>query len=166
MRDPASPQSAFGAAQCVQSLFAIHASDIAPGAPSNKKGPPLTERPLYPSPRPSPRTRGEGGVAGLAVPAELLRLAARALAEHDVDQRRSAVVHGFVEGAADVLWILDEEALAAKGFHDAVITRAVDQRLGLHVEHRVFRDLGHARADAAIVEHDDLDRQVGAAQRL
>jgi hypothetical protein len=61
-----------------------------------------------------------------AVPAELLRLSGRALAEHDVDQRRSAVVHRLVEGAADVFRVLDKKALAAKGFHDAVITRAVD----------------------------------------
>src|SRR6516162_2942628 len=84
-----------------------------------------------------------------AMPAELLWLSGRALAEHDVDQRRSAVVHRLVEGAADVLWILDKKALAAKGFHDTVITRAIDQRVGLHVEHRIFRDLGHAGADAA-----------------
>src|SRR5262249_11031168 len=62
-----------------------------------------------------------------AVPAELLRLSCRALAEHDVDQRRSAVVHRLVEGAADVLRVLDKKALAAKGFHDAVIACAVDQ---------------------------------------
>src|SRR5208337_2396507 len=59
-----------------------------------------------------------------AVPAERLRFSGRALAEHDVDQCRAAEVHGFVEGAADVLRVLDKEALAAKGFHDAVIARA------------------------------------------
>src|SRR6516162_1117069 len=90
-------------------------------------------------------------VSGSAVPAELLRLSGRALREHDVDQRRTAVVHGFVEGAADVLRVLDKKALAAKGFHDAVIAGTIDQRVGLHVEHRIFRDLGHAGTDAAIV---------------
>ena len=84
------------------------------------------------------------------MPAELLGLAARALAEHDVDQRRAAVVHRLVEGAADVPRVLDKETLAAKGFHDAIITRAIDQRVGLHVEHRIFRDLGHAWADSSI----------------
>src|SRR6201984_1601953 len=98
-----------------------------------------------------------------AVPAELLRLSGRALAEHDVDQRRTAVVHRLVEGAADVFRVLDKKALAAKGFHDLVIARAIDQRVGLHVEHRVFRALGHAGADAAIVEHDGLYWQGVAA---
>ena len=65
-----------------------------------------------------------------------------------------------------VLRILDEEALAAEGLHHLVVAGAVDQRVRLHVEHRVFRDLRHARADAAIVEHDDLDREVVAAERL
>src|SRR5437899_9064850 len=32
----------------------------------------------------------------------------------------------------------------AGGFHHPVVAGAVDQRVGLHVEHRVVRDLGHA----------------------
>ena len=96
-----------------------------------QKGPPLAERPLSWIRGSSPRLtclrlrRNRS-----AVPAELLRLPGRALAEHDVDQRRSAVVHRLVEGAADVFRVLDKETLAAKGFHDAVIARAVDQRVG------------------------------------
>ncbi len=43
----------------------------------------------------------------------------------------------------------------AGGFHHPVVAGAVDQGVGLHVEHRVCRDLGHAGADAAIVEDDD-----------
>ena len=54
----------------------------------------------------------------------------------------------------------------AGGFHDAVIARAVDQRVGLHVEHRIFRDLGHAGTDAAIVQDHDLAREVVADERL
>src|SRR5208282_5610348 len=111
----------------------------------------------------SPALRGlwRGLVAGnssSAVPAELLRFTGRALRQHDIDQRRAAVVHRLVEGAADVLRVLDKEALAAKGFHDAVIAGTIDQRVWLHVEHRIFWDLRHAGTDAAIVEHDDLDR--------
>src|SRR5690349_17187253 len=105
-------------------------------------------------PCPYPNTlpqRGEWGGGSSAVPAELLRLAGGTLREHDVDQRGTAVVHRLVEGAADVLRVLDKEALAAKGFHNAVIAGAIDQRVGLHVEHRVVRDLGHTGADAAIV---------------
>ena len=44
------------------------------------------------------------------------------------------MIHRLVERAADVLGVLDKEALAAKGFDDAVIARALDQRVGLHVE--------------------------------
>ena len=100
------------------------------------------------------------------MPAERLRLSGRALAEHDVDQSGAAEVHCFSERALDVFRVFDKEALAAKGFHDLVVAGAVDQRVGPHVEHRVFRDLRHARANAAIVQDHDLDRQVVAAERL
>jgi hypothetical protein len=46
------------------------------------------------------------------VPAELLRLAHRAYADHHVDQHRAPKVHCFVEGALEVLRVLDKEALA------------------------------------------------------
>jgi hypothetical protein len=71
-----------------------------------------------------------------------------ALRDDDIDEGGAAEVHRFVEGAAQVLRVLDKEALAAKGFHHPVVTGAVDQRVRLHVEHRVFRDLGHAGAEA------------------
>src|SRR5262245_3155046 len=74
--------------------------------------------------------------------------------------------HRLVEGAAQVLWILDKEALAAEGLHYPVIAGAVNQCVGLQVEHRAFRDLRHARADAAIVQDDDLGREVVTDQRL
>ena len=101
-----------------------------------------------------------------AFPAELLQLPGGALRDRDVDEGGAAEVDRFVEGGLEVLRVLDEEALAAEGFHHPVVAGAVDQRVGLHVEHRVFRDLGHAEADAAIVEHDDLDREVVANQGL
>src|SRR6516225_2603423 len=94
-----------------------------------------------------------------AMPAELLRLAGGALRDHDVDEGGAAKVHRLVEGAAQVLRILDKEALAAKGLDYPVIAGAVNQCVGLHVEHRAFRDLRHAGADAAIVQDDDLDRE-------
>jgi hypothetical protein len=100
------------------------------------------------------------------VPAELLGLPGGALRDHDVDEGGTAVVHRLIEGAANILRVLDKEALAAEGFHHPVIARAVDQRVGLHVEHRVFRDLGRAGADAAIVEDDNFDREVVADQGL
>ena len=46
------------------------------------------------------------------MPAELLRLAHRALADHDFGQHRAPKVHRFVEGALEVLRVLDKEALA------------------------------------------------------
>src|SRR5262249_5286509 len=95
-----------------------------------------------------------------AMPAELLLLAGGALRDHDVDEGGAAEVHRLVEGAGQVLRILDKEALAAEGVHYLVIAGAVDQCVGLQVEHRAFRDLRHAGADAAIVQDDDLDREV------
>src|SRR5262245_8775277 len=87
-----------------------------------------------------------------AMPAELLLLAGGALRDHDVDEGGAAEVHRLVEGAGQVLRILDKEALAAEGVHYLVIAGAVDQCVGLQVEHRAFRDLRHAGADAAIVQ--------------
>src|SRR5215469_10631255 len=101
-------------------------------------------------------------VARSAVPAELLRLAGGALRDHNVDEGGAAEVHRLVEGAAQVLRILDKEALAAEGLHHSVITGAVNQRVGFHVKHWVFRDLRHAGTDATIVQDDDLGREVVA----
>ena len=47
------------------------------------------------------------------MPTERLRLAGGALREHDVDGGGAAVVHRLVEGAAQILRVLDKEALAA-----------------------------------------------------
>ena len=47
------------------------------------------------------------------MPAELLRFADGALRDDDVDEGGAAVVHRLVEGAANVLRVLDKEALAA-----------------------------------------------------
>src|SRR5262245_54854293 len=104
--------------------------------------------------------RREAFVTKSAMPAELLRLAGGALRDDDVDKGGAAEAHRLVEGAAQVLRILDKEALAAEGLHYLVIAGAVNQCVGLQVEHRAFRDLRHARANAAIVQDDDLDREV------
>src|SRR5262252_9830075 len=66
-----------------------------------------------------------------AMPAELLRLAGGALRDHDVDEGGAGEVHRLVEGAAQVLRILDKEALAAEGVHYPVIAGAVNQCVGL-----------------------------------
>src|SRR5437762_3300638 len=69
------------------------------------------------------------GLQRLRVPAELLGLAGGALRDHDVDEGGTAVVHRLGEGALQVLRVLDEEALAAEGFHHPVVAGAVDQRV-------------------------------------
>jgi hypothetical protein len=74
------------------------------------------------------------------VAAELLRIAGGALRDHDIDEGRAAEVHRLVNGALQVLWALDKKALATEVFHRPVVARALDERVGLHVEHRVFRN--------------------------
>src|ERR1700680_915113 len=64
-----------------------------------------------------------------AVPAELLRLPGRALAELDVYQPRAGEVHQLVERAANVLGVLDIGAVAAERLHHLVVAGAVDQRV-------------------------------------
>src|SRR6516225_4747224 len=66
-------------------------------------------------------------VTKLAVPAELLRLAGGALRDDDVDEGRAAEVYRLAEGAAQVLRVLDKEALAAEGLHHPVIAGAINQ---------------------------------------
>ena len=80
-----------------------------------------------------------------ALPAELLWLAGRALRDHDVDESRAAVVDRLVEGSLQVFRVLDGEALAAEGFHRPVVEGAIDQSVGLHVEHRVVREACRGR---------------------
>src|SRR5262249_33510403 len=84
-----------------------------------------------------------------AMPGDLVALGGGVVGEHAVDEGGAAEVLRLLEGAAEVLWILNKEALAAEGFHDPVVPRAVNQCVGLHFEHRAFRDLRHAGADAA-----------------
>src|SRR5260221_11237021 len=79
--------------------------------------------------------------APLAMPGELLRLAGRALRQHDVDQGGAGEGHRLVEGFAYVLRLLDDQALAAEGLHHLVVARAEEQPGGLPVEHRVRRNL-------------------------
>src|SRR2546427_1019285 len=101
-----------------------------------------------------------------AVPAELLRLAGGLLGNPDVDERRAAEVHRLLQGALQVLRLLDEEALAAERLHHLVVASAIDQRVRLQVLERLVRHFRVPRADAAVVEDDDLDWQLIAADRL
>ena len=133
---------------CVEDFSLIFPHGRETCAAQTQKGRAGMARPLPLTPVLSPHA-GRGRNTQLRVPAELLRLSGRALAEHDVDQRRSAVVHRLVEGATNVFRVLDKKALAAKGFHDAVIAGAPNERIGLHVEHRIFRELRQAEGPHA-----------------
>src|SRR6266568_2830066 len=115
----------------------------------------LRDRPVRGRPN-RERSYQRASLTKSAVPAELLRLAGGVLRDHDIDEGGAAEAHRLVEGAAQVLRVLDKEALAAEGLHHPVIAGAVDQCVGLHVEHWVFRDLRHAGAEA------DPHRAVGA----
>jgi len=57
----------------------------------------------------------ESAAAAQLCQAELLRLSGGALREHDVDEGGAAEVHRLVEGAAQILGILDIKALGAEG---------------------------------------------------
>src|SRR3954471_14344075 len=75
-----------------------------------------------------------------ALPGEFLRLPGRSLRDHDVHQRRTVKFHRLLKGAADIFRILDKESLAAEGLHHPVIAGAINQRVGLQIEHRVVGD--------------------------
>jgi len=118
-----------------------------------------------PPPYTLPRERGRA-VRGSAVPAERLRLSGRALAETMLTRAGPRKFIASSRAPRMSFGSLTKKPLPPKAFHDAVITRAVDQRVGLHLEHRIFRNPRACGTDAAIVEHDDFDRQVVARQRL
>src|SRR5438067_2146005 len=101
-----------------------------------------------------------------AMPLELLRLAGGLLGDHHVHERRALEGHRLLQRGLQILRVLDEPALAAEGLHHLVVARAVDQRVRPHVLQRVLGMLRVARPDAAVVEHDDLDRELIAAHRL
>src|ERR1700760_1428569 len=87
----------------------------------------------------APRTARPIDVTSSAMPGEVLRLAGGTLRDHDIDQRRAGKFHRLVEGAANILRVLDEESLAAESFHHPVVACAIDQRVGLELEHRIVR---------------------------
>src|SRR5260370_12808940 len=107
---------------------------------NRRKAAPLEAAPSPPAPLPH---AGEGMAVwylSSAVPAELLRLPGRALAELDVDQARAGEVHQLVERAAEVLGVLDIGAVAAEGLHHLVVSAAVDQLVRPHVYHPLPHD--------------------------
>jgi len=88
------------------------------------------------------------------MPAELLWLPGRALAEETVDQGRPLEVHRFLERALQVLRVLDIEALAAKRVHHAVMAGAQMSVLGfmLNIEFSANSDRLKVRMQARLPE--------------
>src|SRR4051794_40899337 len=87
--------------------------------------------------------------------------AARGGIEHCIDQRRLAGIHRGVHRALQLIRRGRVDACAAKGLHHPVVTRAFDE----HGRRRIGAcgiDVG-AAIDAVVVEDDDADGQVVAA---
>src|ERR1700730_13906034 len=92
-------------------------------------------------------------------------LAASRRVDRRVDQGRLAGVHGRVHGALQFVGRRRMDPDAAEGFHHLVVARAFDEhgRGDIRTTGRI--DVGSA-IDAVIVEDNDTDRQVVAADRL
>ena len=91
-------------------------------------------------------------------------LAAGGRIDHRVDERRLARVHRGVHRALEFVGARGIDADAAEGLHHLVVTGALDE----HGRRRIGADrvdVG-AAVDAVIVEDDDADRQLVAADRL
>src|SRR2546430_10370372 len=97
--------------------------------------------------------------------ADAAALAAGCRIDRRVDQGRLAGIHRRVHGALQIVRRRDVNADAAKGLHHLVIARTLDEDGGCHVRTAGRIDVG-AAIDAVIVEDDDADRQVVAADRL
>src|SRR6185369_12751942 len=96
--------------------------------------------------------------------ADAAALRARGRIDYRVDERRLARGHRLVDGALELVGRGGIHADAAKGFHHLVVARALDEhgRRGIRVD---AVDVG-AAIDAVIVEDDDADREVVAADGL
>src|SRR5262245_5024783 len=98
-------------------------------------------------------------------PAELLRLAAGAGMQLHIHQRRAIELHRLVEGAAQMLGVLDVPALAAEGLHHAVVAGTDGKHPGRRLE-TLVRQFIDAPGDAAVVQDHDLHGQLVAAGGL
>ena len=96
--------------------------------------------------------------------ADAAALAAGGRVDHRVDQRRLAGIHRLVDGALQLVGRGRVDADAAEGLHHLVVARALDE----HGRRRIRAsriDVG-AAIDAVVVEDDDADRQLVAADGL
>src|SRR4051794_20538917 len=96
--------------------------------------------------------------------ADAAALAAGGRIQHRVDQRRLAGIHRGIHRAFQLIGAGRVDADAAKGLHHAVVARAFHEhgrrRVGTHGIH-----VG-AAIDAVIVEDDDANRKLVAADRF
>src|SRR5215471_4445933 len=96
--------------------------------------------------------------------ADAAALTARRRIDHRVDQRRLARIHRRVHGALEFVRACRVDANAAESFDHLVVTRAFDENRRRRI--RTGRiDVG-AAVNAVVVEDDDADRQLVAADRL
>src|SRR5258708_15669974 len=82
--------------------------------------------------------------------------------DHRVDQGWLAGVHGLVHGALQFVWRRRIDANAAERLHHLVVARTLDEDGGRDIRATGRIDVGSA-IDAVIVEDDDADRQIVAA---
>src|SRR5262249_35806308 len=97
--------------------------------------------------------------------ADAAALAAGRRVDHRVDQRRLAGIHRRVDGSLEFVGRRRLNADAAERFHHLVVARALDEHGGRRIRPAAGVDVG-AAVDAVVVEDDDADRQVVAADRL
>src|SRR6185437_2919466 len=96
--------------------------------------------------------------------ADAAALAAGGRIDHRVDQRGLASIHRRVDGALQLVGRRGIDAGTAERLHHLVVARALDEHGGRRI---VARLVGVGAAiDAVVVEHDDADREVVAADRL
>src|SRR3954451_15799139 len=97
--------------------------------------------------------------------ADAAALGARRRIDHRVDQGRLAGIHRRVDGALEIIRRGGVDAGAAERLHHLVVARALDEHGRCEVRAARRIDVG-AAIDAVVVEDDDADRQVVAADGL
>src|ERR1051326_2265305 len=97
--------------------------------------------------------------------ADAAALGAGGRIDHRVDEGRLAGIHRRLDGATELVGRRHVGADAAEGFRDLVVARAFDERGRRRIRAAGGIDVG-AAIDAVVVEDDDADRQLVAADRL
>src|SRR3954469_459706 len=92
-------------------------------------------------------------------------LRARRRIDHRVDERRLARVHGLIDRTLQLVGARRIDADAAERFHHFVVARVLDENGWRNVDAPGRIDVG-AAINAVVVEDNDADRQVVAADRL